>query len=361
MLLGYHRNLVWDYINGEYIDNIDILEDDCKFMMDVINVTNDKKIYYLCSDNVKKNYEFVKFIIYKFKNDKDFIHDIALEYLNNTNEYDITFKELCFIMSDIFNNYEDDRSIFYNLKKCLIYTNERMSISMLISEEIDNTMKDRLGLGFIFILFSDLAESDIITRYFASRYLSEIFYEKDKFTLESLLHIKFSNVNKLKKVGIKKFILDYVRDYDIALSDYLFAHVDLISELEKSINRIICTWDVYCDRLLDRKNSIFFQEVNELISLYDASFDYFDVCSYIDNHNINIPVKLSYFEECNDFNSINLSKISFNDYKCLKEIIKLAKDLYLSSVIDVDYNYNKNDSVIKKSNNKILEYKPGNN
>ena len=56
----YNSKVVFDYINGnEIIDyNIDELEDDYEFMMMVINYTNDKNMYNLCSDEVKTNYEF---------------------------------------------------------------------------------------------------------------------------------------------------------------------------------------------------------------------------------------------------------------------------------------------------------------
>ena len=52
----YNRKLIWKYINGEEIPNIDRLESDYRFMLEVIRITNDKKMYNLCSDEIKLKY-----------------------------------------------------------------------------------------------------------------------------------------------------------------------------------------------------------------------------------------------------------------------------------------------------------------
>ena len=83
---GYSRKLIWDYINGYYIENVDALENDYKFMMDVINITRDKNMYNLCSEEIKSNYEFVMFVIDLFKDDIDFICEIANQYINVVEE-----------------------------------------------------------------------------------------------------------------------------------------------------------------------------------------------------------------------------------------------------------------------------------
>ena len=39
---SYNIELIWNYINGYYIENVDELENDYKFMMKVISITKDK-------------------------------------------------------------------------------------------------------------------------------------------------------------------------------------------------------------------------------------------------------------------------------------------------------------------------------
>ena len=84
----YDDKLVEDYVQGNDIDKYDIeeLENDSQFMMQVIDKTNDKKMYEFCSSKVKDDYEFIKFMIYKFQNDKDFIVMLADDYLKKHNK-----------------------------------------------------------------------------------------------------------------------------------------------------------------------------------------------------------------------------------------------------------------------------------
>ena len=78
------KNLVQKYINGEEIPEsvLKDLEKDKKFMMEVIKASKDKKIYNLCAEVLKKDYEFIKYLILTFKDDVNFITMVANEYLN---------------------------------------------------------------------------------------------------------------------------------------------------------------------------------------------------------------------------------------------------------------------------------------
>ena len=80
----YDKRIIDAYINGNDIENYSIeeLENDKKFMMMIITLTNDKNFYNLCSEELKGNYEFVRFVIQKFNNDINFICKVADFYLN---------------------------------------------------------------------------------------------------------------------------------------------------------------------------------------------------------------------------------------------------------------------------------------
>lgn len=94
-------------------------------MMEVIKITADKKMYRLCSEEIKDNYEFVRFMVEKFKDDKKFIIEIPTNYLNKTNKEDIKYKELIFLMRKLLdndrNNFEMHSLPFY-IQRSLIYT-----------------------------------------------------------------------------------------------------------------------------------------------------------------------------------------------------------------------------------------------
>ena len=73
-----NNKLVIDYINGEDIENIEALENDFDFMKAVIDKSNDKNFYNLCSNDLKINHDFVLYLIYKFSDNKSFITASAL-------------------------------------------------------------------------------------------------------------------------------------------------------------------------------------------------------------------------------------------------------------------------------------------
>ena len=348
----YSKELIWDYITGNDIDNIDDLEDDCNFIMEVIKVTKDKNMYNLCSGEMKTNYEFIKFMIDTFKDDRKFVSKIANEYLEKidiNNDDDITRVELIIIMSNIFKGYEESEgAILYNMQKVAIYNRIKVEINLVINENPD--LKDEIGLGFSYIK-TRFNNNEIINKFFASNYLNEIFYNNADLTLEEIIHKRFSSLNDLKKYGIKNFILNYICYYDKSLEEYIFAHIDLVKDIEGNINNIAINWDNYIENILKRKNEIFFQEVNQLIGEYNVLFTYEDVCCHIDKLNL-IPVKLynnkhydfvieEYVDDSiiEEIDFIDEKKLSLNDYKCLKEIIKLAKELFNSDIINLNDSY----------------------
>ena len=57
-MLKYSASIVEDYIEGNDIEDFDIdeLENDRSFMLDVIKKTKDKNFYNLCSDDLKHDY-----------------------------------------------------------------------------------------------------------------------------------------------------------------------------------------------------------------------------------------------------------------------------------------------------------------
>ena len=59
---NFDISLIKNYINGDSLGkySIDELENNCEFMKEVIDYTNDCNIYNLCSDNLKKRLYFCK-------------------------------------------------------------------------------------------------------------------------------------------------------------------------------------------------------------------------------------------------------------------------------------------------------------
>ena len=141
------KNLVQKYINGEEIPEsvLKDLEKDKKFMMEVIKASKDKNIYNLCAEELKKDYEFIKYLILTFKDDVNFITMVANEYLN-TNPKQEEVIELSVIMDDII-GYTVDNA-FYQKKlqeninvKQQIYANKKKN--KLNKTSLFKTNKDK--------------------------------------------------------------------------------------------------------------------------------------------------------------------------------------------------------------------------
>lgn len=351
MNCNYNIKTIWDYINGFYVENIDKLENDYKFMMDVIRITRDKNMYNLCSDEIKSNYEFIMFMIDLFKDDIDFICEIANQYISVAEEDSIYTKDIIFTMCDILEEYKDDAKywIFF-VKRAAIVTVDRITINSIIDEE-DINIKKQLGLGFVIYLSNEYVKSNSIMKYVANMLLDEIFYENSELSIEELVHKRFSSLDKLDNYGIKNFIFTYVSEYDSFLATYLSANMDMISHIEKKISSIRNNWDNYINRNLTRKNDIFIEKAFHLIEEYNSTYTYIEIFAYINKLNI-IPIKLEIdYEE--EIEMIDLKKVQLNDYICIKKIIELAKELYLSPVIDTSAKIEE-----KTNNKKILKFIP---
>lgn len=252
----YSKQLVLDYIYGndtnEY--NIDELENNPTFMCDVMKISKDKNMYLYASDNVKKNYEFVKIVVEMFKNEQDFIIEVADYYLENANvnEDDITKLELNVIMNNILKDKEKRLPYaFYCMTK---YESLMVDLKCLYNEEKDNDELLDFGLGYIYI-YELYNESPYVTDYFATRLINTIFYSSSD-SLEQFIHNNFKCKEIISEQGINNFILNYIAKQDSCLSGYVSTNINLIENLNKEINKILNNWDSYETNVYLRKMDI---------------------------------------------------------------------------------------------------------
>lgn len=240
----YNRKTIFDYINGNDITeyNIETLEDDYEFMIDVINYTNDKNIYNLCSDKVKKNYVFVKFIINKFKDDLDFICQVADEYLEFV-ENDIERIELAIIMSEITKNNRE-YCINYKVLSEATYSANRVEIELIkVQQKDDLEFINEIQMGFLFIV-DTYSSSNIIMNYYAEKFINDILTEYE-IDFEALLHQRFNNFEEIEKYGINNYLINFISLYDSYLSAYVSCHLEVLNNLKKLMNTFKNRWNHY--------------------------------------------------------------------------------------------------------------------
>ena len=341
--MKYSKKNIWDFINGKEEKKYNY-----NFYIEAINISNDRNLYYRCPPEVKNNYLFVLYLIEKFNNNKCFINEIAQNYLSNTKKEDYTYQELTFIMSNIITNHNDKYYSIYKKERDMIYTSKRKFIENFLEEE---DYPEEYGLGFIIVLINE--KSEIITNYFAKKFIEDIFYKMEGTDIENIIHLNFREKEEFIKYGIERFLLEYINLFDDELSYYLENNTYLLKNIKININRIINNWDNYNNKKYKDKLTIFQNVSNIIIKKHKTSLSSEEIYQYIDEKNSLIPINLSkskYKKAKTNKDSINII-----DYKCIKEISNLADDIFVYNKNINPNNYN------SPSKGKILEFKPKNN
>ena len=223
------KNLVQKYINGEEIPEsvLKDLEKDKKFMMEVIKASKDKNIYNLCAEVLKKDYEFIKYLILTFKDDVNFITMVANEYLN-TNPKQEEVIELSVIMDDII-GYTVDNA-FYQKK-----LQENINVKQQIYA---NKKKNKLNKTSLFKTNKDkYFNNKIITDYYAKVFLYE-YFRKYYTYLQNILVCKYLEAkDNVNKEDLTNILLEFIKNIDDDLSNYLKNNSALLEWYLKQLER----------------------------------------------------------------------------------------------------------------------------
>ena len=255
------NKIVNDYINGQPFDEnfLEKLENNKKFMMAVINKSCDYRLYNLCSEKLKTNKEFVKFLIFKFKDNLDFICEVA-NYLIKNNENNLDRIEIIIIMCKLIES-DNERKIHYLLCAESIYQYERIQIEYIRnnSSEYDVNV---IGMGF-YLLFDKYNDNEEVLYFFADKMLRSLIDEKT-IDLEKILHDQFDSPEEIDNLRINDYLLNIVSTYDSMLSSYISIHIDLLTNLRKTISHIQKRWNYYLD----------YQESKRFLKMFDAVHNY---------------------------------------------------------------------------------------
>ena len=349
VVFKYDIKLILDYINGNDIDyDIDYLENDSIFMKQVINYTNDKNMYRFCSDELKQNYDFIKFLVLKFNKDLDFISSLANSYLKKANEDDINSKELIILISNLLGNKYNEKYFDFKVKATGIYLDEITIIQLCLNQLDVELYKQECGMGFL-ILLERFASSKIITDFFAEKLVKDIFYENSNYNIEQIVHSQIKNKSVLEKQGINSFIINYINKYDSFLASYISANINLIANVKKDIEKIIKNWSCYMDRLNQRRLYIVYQELNDYLVDNHIGLDVDEIIDYV-LIKLNDPVlyEIFYEEEIDEefyqrmeFKKMFLiddSKLNLAELNCLKQAVKAITELFDKDVIEKESN-----------------------
>lgn len=264
-----NKKIAEDYILGNEIEgySLEELENSRKFMMLVINMTNDHNFYNLCSEKLKNNYEFVKYLILKFKNSTNFICNVADYYLAK-NKDELSKVELNILMKELtIKNKEINKR--YSIVTDAIYASKRVQIEIAKRKFKSGRILQDIGMGFI-VIFDSFNSSEIILRYYAKNIIDEIlyYYHSD---LENMLHKQFNTSNQINKVGINNLILKFIGCYDPMLASYLSANIDLVKPIREEISNIQKNWDKYESLDEEKKYNLILEKVHEYMEQVESS------------------------------------------------------------------------------------------
>lgn len=270
-------SLVKKYVNGEDLGEFtsEQLENDKDFMMWVISYTNDIKMYSFCSESVKLNYEFVEYLVLKFKDNSEFIMTVADNYLDNA-DTDWESKELSIIMEKVLpkelaEKYEVLNETSYFLKR----------LEVEIAKAKDSKLESMVGMGFL-LMFDQYNGSDIILDYYANNMIGEIIRDNN-IDFEKMLHTQFKSASKITEMGINNYIVNFISCYDSMLSSYVSTHLDIIKPIANRIKRIQDDWDRYSSADETKRYNHMLDMVHEYMSMSDSNMGENEVLYYVAN------------------------------------------------------------------------------
>lgn len=287
-------SLIKKYVNGEDLGeySIEQLENDTDFMIDVISYTNDYKMYSACSEKVKKDYELVKYLVLKFKDNADFITNAADYYLDNT-DTDWERRELGIIMEKVLPKDSSDK---YSVMNEAAYLTKRLEIE--VAEVKDPKLETMIGMGFG-LIFDQYNGSDIILDYYANSLLGEIIRDNN-IDFEKMLHTQFKSADKITEIGINNYIVSFVGYYDSMLSSYISTHLDLVKPTANRIKLIQENWGSYTSKDEVKRYNNMLDMIHEYMSMSDSNMEENEVLYYVAKE-LGIIEKVKQYDGTNDY------------------------------------------------------------
>jgi len=372
MNLKYSKKTIFNYIIGNDLEyDINELENDPTFMIEVLNYTNDTKMYHFCTDKVKSDYDFIRFLLTKFKKDTKFIYEALEFYFSHNDPNSIEYEEILILASILAN--ENTKELWkYKLIATQLYNNILFSIRHTINS-FDDKEKKTLGRGF-FIIKDNYKNSPIMLKFFAKKYVDDIFNDKH-FNLEELLHNNFKKFEHLENYGIYKFLLDYLKYQDEDLALYVGVHLDMLKDIKIKITYLAKRWDKYIKKVEDAKIELTMKKVHELMNPKQMCCRFSElgaICyvarqlgiinKFIDYNRIDFDYLGLYelvdetekviYEELKEMDNM---KFQFQELSCLENIKQFMTEIFNQRIITIPDSYEEETSIIPQTKTNVLK------
>lgn len=273
------KDYIDEYINGTCTDDVsEKIESDYFSMMEVIRRTGDKKMYGFASDEVKNDYRFVKFMIrFLGKDDLDLACTIADRYIDATNDW-LSQIDLILRMMDLtegtkfYRYYYADAGNFY----CDEMDEVKSYLDVRRKNNGSSVVPDR---GFRYI-FDKYNSSPMVIKFFATRIMRDILFNKDDRLLEHSLHKDFDSFNQMRSINTPSYLINLLGTSDAFLAAYIVGNAELLQTLDKNIAVIKSNWESFNAQSEALRYDMMFDAVHEYILNHGLPWDEFQVmCS----------------------------------------------------------------------------------
>ncbi len=233
----------------------------------------DVNLYYECSEELKRNFDFITEVIKIYKDDFDFVDEVAESYVKYIPEEDINgnpkYIELCMLLGQYVpkgHSYYE----FYTSRLDNIYSMFLLHV-MMVKDQFDDVSE----LGFS-ILIDDYGSRPNILDYFATRLTNERYCCNPCGSFEDLIHKNCRSADNIREEGYLDFFARNLYDVDQALSYYVFDNSYLLEDLITELDRICDNWDDYEQKLSNKCVSVIKNWVQKCAeeSIYGDDFSY---------------------------------------------------------------------------------------
>ncbi len=238
-----------------------------------IKVTKNKELYYNCPAEYLRDFDFITEIINIFKDDFDFIDEVAESYVKYIPAEDINenpeYVELCILLGQYVPKGHP-YYIFYTNRLEGIYGILLLNVIMLKQEYSDVS---ELGFSVLMDVHGDRKN---ILDYFARRLMDELYHKNRCGNFEDLVHKYCDNAVNIMDEGYVDFFVRNLYGVDESLSYYVFNHTYLLDNLVDELDAVCENWDDYEQLLSEKCVSVVREWVNNKRenSEYGNDFDY---------------------------------------------------------------------------------------
>ncbi len=244
-----------------------------KQILEKMKLTKDKNLYYECSLELFCNFDFITEVIKIFKDDFDFIDEVAESYVKYIPADEINsnpqYIELCMLLGQ----YVPEGHPYYEFYTNRLDTTYSMFLLhvMMVKDELEGVSE----LGFS-ILMEDHKGRNNILDYFATRMMHELYHKNHCGSFEDLIHKHCDSPENIYAEGYEQFFVRNLYGVDESLSYYVFDNPHLLKGLIDELYVICENWYEYEDKLSVRCIEIVREWVRRKSeeSTYGNDFDY---------------------------------------------------------------------------------------